>query len=232
MSVAENDPDPGRTFVIDPEVARSLRDDWERTNQLLSTVNDPDAKEEGTRLLASIKERAGAIPCPASYGRTQQDIDSDLLQKAWLKRLSATPLTEAEDAVEAQARARMLAFDQTPEQLARQRIEELDRIDWFWGRGRRRTAAEQQELDDLRLRYPEPEKDITKDPTYPAILAVEREIARMKKEDEELERLRKEENDEMRNKGCLFAAPHVDRIGAQTLVAGAASGFSATTRRS
>ena len=35
-------------------------------------------------------------------------------------------MTEAEDAEEAQARARMLAFEQSPEGRARRRIDELD----------------------------------------------------------------------------------------------------------
>jgi hypothetical protein len=191
MSVAENDPDPARTFVIDPAVAKALRDDYERELNLFRRQHGPNqygAKlsaaemEEKSRLSISIKERARAIGCPASYGRVQQDIDSKRLDKAELKRFPnwAGPcMTAAEDAEEAQARARMLAFGQTPEQLARQRIEELDRIDGCGGR--RRTAVEQQELDDLRRRYPpEPEGDITQDPTYPAILALQREIAERK----------------------------------------------------
>jgi hypothetical protein len=189
MSIAENDPDPARTFVIDPAVAKALRDDYERELNLLRRQHGPNeygAKlsaaeiEEKSRLSISIKERARAIGCPASYGRVQQDIDSERLHKAWLKRFpNGTSMSAAEDAEEAQARARMLAFGQTPEQLARQRIEELDRIDGCGGR--RRTAVEQQELDDLRRRYPpEPEGDITQDPTYPAILALQREIAKRK----------------------------------------------------
>jgi hypothetical protein len=189
MSIAENDPDPARTFVIDPAVAKALRDDYERELNLLRRQHGPNeygAKlsaaeiEEKSRLSISIKERARAIGCPASYGRVQQDIDSERLHKARLKRFpNGTSMSAAEDAEEAQARARMLAFGQTPEQLARQRIEELDRIDGCGGR--RRTAVEQQELDDLRRRYPpEPEGDITQDPTYPAILALQREIAKRK----------------------------------------------------
>jgi hypothetical protein len=187
MSVAENDPDPARTFVIDPAVAKALRDDHERDLNLLrrqygSGEYGPKLSaaemEEKSRLSISIKERAREIGCPASYGPVQRDIDFKRLQKARLKRFHGTSMTAAEDAEEAQARARMLAFDQTPEQLARQRIEELDRIDGCGGR--RRTAAEQHELNDLRQRYPQPEGDITQDPTYDFTLALDREIAKRK----------------------------------------------------
>ena len=78
-------------------------------------------------------------------------------------------MTEAEDAEEAQARARMLAFEQSPERRARRRIDELDSK----GRETPLSAAEQQELDGLRERYSIRRIRIEEDPLHAAVLAWE-----------------------------------------------------------
>jgi hypothetical protein len=172
-AVAAAEANPAKRFIIDPALARALRDDYERIRDLAyqldcrSVYHDIDRAEtekERLRLRASIEERARAIVCPASYGPEQRKTDLDRLEKTshrrhWGTWLVGPPMTAAEDAEEAQARARMLAFYETPEQRARGRIRELDQIDLYRGG---RTAAEQQEFDDLRRRYPEPEVDITK----------------------------------------------------------------------
>src|SRR5215467_10497713 len=167
-TIADNDPDPARTFTIDPAVARALRDDYERACYLLRKEYGPSENggpisaaevEEKSRLFESIKKRARAIGCPSSYGKVQRGIDSNRLQKAWLKRLpnwGGVPLTDAEDAEEAQARARCLAFEESPERR-RQRLRELERFG-------SRSVTEQKELDDLYQSYPDMKVDITKDP--------------------------------------------------------------------
>jgi hypothetical protein len=90
------DSDPASNFIIDQAVARALRDDWERACHLLrkewgpSEMGGPISAaemEEKYQLFASIKERARAIGCPASYGAVQRSNDHDRLHKAWLKRL-------------------------------------------------------------------------------------------------------------------------------------------------
>jgi hypothetical protein len=78
-------------------------------------------------------------------------------------------MTEAADAEEAQARARMLAFEHSPEGRARRRIDELDSK----GRKTLLSAAEQQELDGLRERYAIRRICIEEDPLHAAVLAWE-----------------------------------------------------------
>ena len=68
-------------------------------------------------------------------------------------------LPDAEDAEEAQLRARVVAFDESPEGCARRRIRELEMQDFRGGR----SADEQTELDSLRTLYP----DLPPDPDDP-----------------------------------------------------------------
>jgi hypothetical protein len=122
QTIAQNDSDPGCTFVIDPVLARALRDDYEREQDLLYQLDvsrdKTGIREEKSRLRASIEERARAIVCPASYGLEQRKIDWDLLEKMSKRRHWGTwlgpPMTAVEDAEEAQARARILAFEESP----------------------------------------------------------------------------------------------------------------------
>jgi len=75
-TIDDNDPDPARTFTIDPAVARALRDDYERACYLMRKEYAPSENggpisaaevEEKSRLFESIKKRARAIGCPSSY---------------------------------------------------------------------------------------------------------------------------------------------------------------------
>jgi hypothetical protein len=198
VAAAEADLDPAKRFIIDPALARALRDDYELIYELsyqldcttlYRDIDRDETQKEICRLRASITERARAIVCPASYGLEEQIIDCHLLKRVeGLRRpWGSTSMTAAEDAEEAQARARNLAFQETW-QRDRLRREELETKDLTGGR----TAAEQEELDDLRRRYPPPppvpEDAIKQDPTYAAILVVEREVAKAKERDKEYER--------------------------------------------
>jgi hypothetical protein len=122
-------------FIIDPFMARRMRDDYERYRQ------DPEADPY---LWQSIKQRARAIPCPPSYGPAQRINDSERVEDAWWRRRPdwfGKPLSKADDAEEAQAIARMLAYQESPRGRRTRRIRQLLH--------RRRSAAEQQELDRL-----------------------------------------------------------------------------------
>jgi hypothetical protein len=101
--------------------------------------------------------------------------------------LGGDPLTEAEDAEEAQARARALAFEESPEGRDRTRIRELELKDMCKGR----STAEQQELNDLRRRYSIRKVDITKDPLMQAIERFLKKHRSEEAEDDEKRKLRR-----------------------------------------
>jgi hypothetical protein len=117
-------------FPIDPAMAKQLRDDQDRldaTARKQACPNEyggpPSAVElaEAERLKASIKERARAIECPLSYGPIRARADSERRHHLWCKRLSPPscggfPLNAIEDAEEAQVRARLLVYEERPEE--------------------------------------------------------------------------------------------------------------------
>jgi hypothetical protein len=166
-------------FTIDPAVAKALRDDEERLNELVRKQcapreygGPPSAAEveAESELRASIADRAKAIGCPVSYGPRQARNDSNRLHQIQNKRRSPSTcgggkLTAAEDAEEAQLVARIAAFEESPEGRARSRILELE----LQGRDGRATA-EQDELDSLRTLYPDLPDD-PDDPLYDSLKA-------------------------------------------------------------
>ena len=151
-------------FVIDNAMANALRDHYHRLGELVrKKCGDPliaaEAEEE-SKLRARIGDMARAIGCPAGYGLKQAQKDSNRLHQLYCKRISPPScgggaLPGAEDAEEAQLRARVVAFDESPEGCARRRIRELE-MQW-------RSAVEQNELDNLRTLYP----DLPLDPDHP-----------------------------------------------------------------
>src|SRR5262249_10866263 len=164
-STTKENKDRGFGFSIDPALANALRDDRKRLDELERArpdfmsrwrTNAPDSPEE-RMLRERIAERAKTISCPADYGFTEVwDDRVRLLARQnhdelppWFAHL--TPLND--DAAEAQAIARIEAFNQTPEGRARARIAELERFWW------RRTPAENSELDGLLALYPVPRGD-------------------------------------------------------------------------
>jgi hypothetical protein len=170
-------------FTIDHAVAKALRDDYHRLGELeRKKCGDPLSAaevEEESKLRARIDDRARAIECPAGYGLKQAQKDSNRLHQLYCKRISPPScrggaLPDAEDTEEAQLRARVAAFDESPEGCARRRIRELEMQDFRGGR----SAAEQNEFDSLRTLYP----DLLLDPDDPLTEAFEawrRERARL-----------------------------------------------------
>ena len=168
----ENLIDGASAFAIDSGVAKALRDDQERLNELVRNGSPLGAAEVEveSELRSSIADRAKAIGCPVGYGPTQARNDSNRLHQIRNKRRSPLScgggkLTAAEDAEEAQLTARIAAFDESPEGRARSRILELE----LQGRDGR-TTAEQNELDSLRTLYPDPPDD-PDDPLHDAFEA-------------------------------------------------------------
>src|SRR5205085_10022953 len=106
--------------------------------------------EEESKLRARMTETARAIGCPVGYGAIQARKDSNRLHRLYCKRISPPscgggPLPDAEDAEEAQLRARVEAFDESPEGRARHRVRDLSiqRI------GAELSVAEETELNVL-----------------------------------------------------------------------------------
>jgi hypothetical protein len=177
-------------------LAKSLRDDYERLNELwrkehaLTENGGPISAtelKEMEMLNVRIADRTRAISCPASYGQIEAHRDSKRLHKLFCKRISPRScgggfLTAAEDVEEAQLRARVLAFEESPEGLALARIFKLTLMG-IGGVGR--SAAEQEEFDRLQAMYPyktDPDDPLKEqsDATHRAIVAaIAREKARL-----------------------------------------------------
>jgi hypothetical protein len=154
---------PATKFAVDPFLARVLRDDDRRLEQL-----DPypsPVSEEASKLRAGIFVLARIIGCPLGYTDDQADRDRDRLDELGRKRRSPRgTLSDAEDAEEAQLRARLTAFDvrKQPDNRGCRRLSDLT----FEAFRRRLSFWEQKEVDCLRVIYPEednfPEAEIFK----------------------------------------------------------------------
>jgi hypothetical protein len=180
-------PDGTGDFIVDRALAKALRDDGERLNELGRKRLAPSQHggpltaaelEEESHLPVRIAERARTIVLPLGYGAKEALRDANRLEKLFYKRITPPcgggPLTEAEDAEEAELTARVAAFDESPEGCARRRIRELEMRDFRGGR----SAAEQNELDSLRTLYPDLPLD-PDDPLTEAFEAWRRERARL-----------------------------------------------------
>jgi hypothetical protein len=152
-------------FIIEPQLAKSLRNDCRRLDELSRKKSLPSQfggpitateLEEMEKLRVSIADRARAIGCPASYGQIEARRDSNRLHKLWCKEMSPRscgggPLNTAEDAEEAQLLARRRVFQESPEGRALARIFELD-LTRFGGVGH--SPAEKEEYERLQAMYP------------------------------------------------------------------------------
>jgi len=161
-------------FIIDNAVATALRDDYHRLGELVrKKYGDPLSAaelEEESKFRARIAGKARAIGCPAGYGLKQAQKDSNRLHQLYCKRISppssgGAALPDTEDTEEAQLRARVAAFDESLEGCARRRIRELEMQGFRGGR----SAAEQDELDNLQTLHP----DLPLDPDDPLTEAFE-----------------------------------------------------------
>jgi hypothetical protein len=150
-------------FTVDPMLARAVRE----LNDLLGSRDDlpgePQSEHE-KQLHARIAERAKAIGCPAGYGAEQARKDGHRLEALLSKRRSPrrrggpprNSLSAAEYAEEARLTWCIVAFDQSPEGCARERISELEWKSLMAPFGSEEiSAAEQTELDHLRTLYPD-----------------------------------------------------------------------------
>jgi hypothetical protein len=155
----------GTGSLVDTAVAKALRDDCYRLCELIQKSPVPGGREETlsaaeiqeeSRLRVRIAERARAIGCHEGYGPRQARSDDKRLHALYCKRISPPScgggsLNPAESAEEAQLLARVLAFEESPEGLARQRILRLKSRSILDGLCR----AEQHELDSLCKLYPD-----------------------------------------------------------------------------
>ena len=161
-------------FAVDPAIARALRDDLQRLDELVRKkyasngvpLTNADVKEQA-EIRARVAEAATSIRCPAGYDTRQARNDRDRLHKLSCKRMSPPScgggvLNDEEDAEEAQLMARMEAFKLTPEGRARDRIFEL------LLRSTRLLDNERSELDSLQKLYPNPV-----DPDHPLKESIE-----------------------------------------------------------
>jgi hypothetical protein len=152
-------------FIIDRALAKALRDDGERLNELLRKRYAPSQHggpltaaelEEESNLPARIADRARTIVLPVGFGASEALRDANRLEKLFYKRISPPcgggPLTEAEDAEEAELMARVAAFGETPEGRALRRKSDLQVQELY----RVLSDAEQNELESLQTLYPEP----------------------------------------------------------------------------
>jgi hypothetical protein len=166
-------PVPG-AFRIDPALAKALRDDQRRFDELWKARYDQNSlnetsgdgghqiapSEEEALLRARIDRMVDTIVCPPSYGAWQARKDKFLTNSRLIESRSA-----AEDAEQAQLTARVLAFSRTPEGRGRDRIaklrgKRLESLEIFRNGLR---AADQSELDHLLVLYP----DLPLDPDNP-----------------------------------------------------------------
>jgi hypothetical protein len=167
--------------TTDPVLARALRDDCDRLGELLrkryskhgGSLSAAEEQEE-SGLRARVTQTAKAIGCPVGYGAAQARKDNNRLHQLYCKRISPPScgggaLPDAEDAEEAHLRARVEAYEQSPEGVARRRI--LDLVLKRIPRGL--SPAEQRELDELQALYPDPPLD-PDDPMHAVALALEK----------------------------------------------------------
>jgi hypothetical protein len=135
-------------FPIDPALAKAILDEYEFLQEVKFSRGfrrvDPDTPEESLAR-ARIVELAKAISCPPRYGFNEFWNDHERVTRLFWK----DAMTDAE---EAQVRARMEAFKQSPEGRARIRLDALEKPGLL-------SPAEYEEMERLLKLYPEPWAD-------------------------------------------------------------------------
>jgi hypothetical protein len=158
-------------FVVDPDVARELRDTKLELGCLSKRKFTPYAlAQKATKLQARIKEIHESLqcPCPSKYTLKDKfdgaDVDGqiprdyDRVKNLRKRRAAKEVFTPEEDLEEAICMARYDSFEKGPEMAARRRLKELRKskraADEGWGR--LITPAQQAAFRLLTLLYPPP----------------------------------------------------------------------------
>jgi hypothetical protein len=196
-------PDPG-TFRIDPALAKALRDDQRRFDELLQERKNQNfllnetpgnggyqvaPSEEESLLRARIDHMLDTIVRPPSYGAWQAKKDKSLIKSPLCEYRSA-----AEDAEQAQLTARVLAFSRTPEGRARDRIAELRWKQTLLMFSGGLSAKELSELDHLQTLYPDLPLD-PDDPLDQLLITIREQIAKHALEKEAQKHAQEDEPD-------------------------------------
>jgi uncharacterized protein YnzC (UPF0291/DUF896 family) len=139
-------------IVVDPILAKALRDDEVRLEELRGKRGDDVAEsEEESMLRARIVDQATTVGRTLGAVETLTNKARHRLSDLQSKRRSGT-LSDAEDAEEAQLAAREAAYREDPRTKAWDRVHELTNLSW----SRELTAAEKAEDEDLQKRFPRP----------------------------------------------------------------------------
>jgi hypothetical protein len=141
-------------FKVDPEVARAERDDCVREETL--QASDPELVQIGKRRA----ERVALVKFPDRYTEADRGADRKRLNELDAKRRSGKKLTPQEDAEEAHLTMRVLNPDVKEFAFPMSRIAELE--ERFVVGESPLTAAEEDELKDLRAKHPEMAADVDK----------------------------------------------------------------------
>jgi len=150
----QNKPRPFK-FTIDPALAKVLRDDYERSLEFNGKSLSVADMEEKAILDKRIANSVKLVRLPPEYGAKEAELDRRRLRDDFTKRRTPrTRFSDAEDAEEAQLRARVLAFEQTPEGRGRKRLDELGSDLVFQKMFGKLNTAEQDEYDRLSELYP------------------------------------------------------------------------------
>ncbi len=154
-------------FVVDPNLARELRDSLLQLACLpLARKLTPYAvAQRATKLQARIRAIRQTLqcPCPSKYGPKELKQDIDRLDSLGRRRVSRKILTPEEDLEEALRTARRDSFLQGPEIAARHRLAELreKKRAAEKGYGLPVTPAQQAAFRLLTLLYPSPPSEPT-----------------------------------------------------------------------
>ena len=146
-------------FTIDPALAKALRDDYQRSFELnCKESKDLSAAqiEEKGMLDKRIVDRVKSVRLPPDYGGKEAELDRRRLRVFIQKRMTPRArFSDTEDAEEAQLRARVLAFAQTPEGRGRQRMNDLSWELFFQEfKGQPNTPEQNNEFARLEELYP------------------------------------------------------------------------------
>jgi len=139
-------------FQIDLDLAKQIRDDDWRAYQLsrkgFNMRLTAAEHEERSKIRQRVIENARGIVVPPGYGMSQANRDADRNRVLFRKRLKFPyrKLSPAEDVENAVLTARLKAFRQSPEAIARRRISDLQRSS-------KRSPSEVEELQQLVLKY-------------------------------------------------------------------------------